>query len=133
MNKDFNLLFGSLPTELFRLTTLTQLDLNNNRFSGDIAQMGVFEDLEFLQLHSNQFTGMIPPSMGALSRMGTFTLHQNFFVGTMPESVCDLVNINGTSISGSLVSLIADCDPPANDLNAPPKIVCPCCTDCRES
>jgi hypothetical protein len=49
---DFNLLTGSLPTELYLLTNLTQIDLNNNQLTGNVNQMGVFLDLEFLQLHS---------------------------------------------------------------------------------
>jgi hypothetical protein len=48
---DFNALSGSLPTELYLLTDLIQLDLNNNQLTGNVDQLGVFVDLEFLQLH----------------------------------------------------------------------------------
>jgi hypothetical protein len=47
---DFNALSGSLPSELYLLTDLVQLDLNNNRLTGTVDQLGVFVDLEFLQL-----------------------------------------------------------------------------------
>jgi Leucine-rich repeat (LRR) protein len=53
---DFNDLSGTLPTELFLLTGLTQFDVNNNRLSGNIDQMGIFEQLDFLQIHANLFT-----------------------------------------------------------------------------
>jgi hypothetical protein len=50
MDFDFNDLSGSLPTELYLLTDLVQLDLNNNRLTGTVDQLGVLVDLEFLQL-----------------------------------------------------------------------------------
>jgi Leucine-rich repeat (LRR) protein len=127
LDLDFNALTGSLPTELYRLTNLTQLDLNNNFLEGTIDDMGVFGQLEFLQLHANLFNGTIPDAMGGLNRLATFTLHETTFSGTMPESVCNLVVANG----GILKSLISDCDPSAPGVA--PDIVCDCCTDCRDS
>lgn len=127
LDLDFNDLSGSLPTEIYLLTGLTQFDVNNNRLSGNIDQIGVFEQLEFLQIHANLFTGEIPPSMGGLSRMTTFTLHQTSFHGEMPASVCNLLVTNG----GLLSSLIADCAIPFNELA--PEIICNCCTDCRSN
>jgi Leucine-rich repeat (LRR) protein len=126
LDLDFNDLSGSIPTELFLLTGLTQLDVNNNRLSGNVDQIGVFEQLEFLQIHANLFTGEIPDSMGDLTRMTTFTLHENLIPGAMPDSVCGLLDING----GVLSSLIADCGIPFNGLG--PEIICDCCTDCRD-
>lgn len=121
LDLDYNDLTGSLPSGLFTLGGLTQLDLNNNRFSGSINDIGVFPEMEFLQLHTNMFTGQIPESVGNYTKMGTFTLHQNNITGAMPDSVCVLVNTD----VGILGSLIADCDEPD------PDITCSCCTDCR--
>jgi hypothetical protein len=56
MDFDFNDLSGSLPTELYILTDLVQLDLNNNRLTGTVDQLGVFLDLEFLQLDGTHDT-----------------------------------------------------------------------------
>lgn len=125
LDLDFNDLSGSLPTEIYLLTGLTQFDINNNRFSGKIDQMGVFDQLQFLQIHANLFTGEVPASMGALNQLTTFTLHETSFTGEMPGSVCDLLVTNG----GLLSSLIADCAIPFNSLA--PEIICNCCTDCR--
>ena len=47
---DFNKLSGSFPTQLYSLTDLRTLDLNDNEMTGSIDQLGVFLDLEFLQL-----------------------------------------------------------------------------------
>ena len=119
LDLDFNRLTGTLPTELYLLTRLIQLDLNNNELSGNIEGIGTLTDVDFLQLHSNLFTGTVPESIGNFERLNTFTLHNTLFVGTMPASVCSL------RLGGSLVSLIADCDP------ADPEIVCDCCTTRR--
>jgi hypothetical protein len=154
MDFDFNALSGSLPTELYLLTDLVQLDLNNNLLTGTVDQLGLLVDLEFLQLDgtygatiepisslrfeinpsfqnltisANDFTGTIPEEMGNLSLLRTFTIHNTFFSGTMPESVCALRDTNG----GILRSLIAECD---NIPGVGPQIECEtpeCCTDCR--
>ena len=52
---DYNKLTGSIPTELYSLTDLETLDLNDNLLTGNIDSMGVFGNLEFLQLQSKWF------------------------------------------------------------------------------
>lgn len=122
---DFNAITGSLSSELLSLSALTQLDLNNNQMTGSINGIGVFPKLEFLQLHSNFFTGTVPESLGESTKLAAFTLHQTGITGTMPDSICNLLASEGQG--GILTSLIADCSPPN------PDIVCDCCTDCRRS
>ena len=116
---DFNALTGSLPTELYQLVNLTQLDLNDNALSGPVSGLGAFPLLEFMQLHSNLFTGTIPAAVGSFTRLSTFTLPQTNLRGTVPDGLCSIVD------SGILTSLIADCGGPV------PEIACECCTDCR--
>ena len=122
---DFNSLTGSLSSELLSLSSLTQLDLNNNQLTGSISGIGVFPEMEFLQLHDNFFTGTIPPSLGDSTRLAAFTLHETEIGGVMPQSICDLLVTAGNG--GVLGSLIADCTEPD------PDIVCTCCTDCRDT
>ena len=55
MDIDYNKLTGSIPTELYSLTDLETLDLNDNLLTGNIDSMGVFGNLEFLQLQSKWF------------------------------------------------------------------------------
>lgn len=125
LDLDYNFLTGSLPTELYTLTSLTQLDLNDNRLSGNITGVDSFPEMEFLQLHSNSFTGTVPFGVGEYTEMDTFTLHNNSITGVMPFPVCGLLSTITINGGGNLTSLIADCDFPD------PKIVCDCCTDCR--
>jgi len=125
LDLDFNQLSGSLSSELLALSSLTQLDLNNNQLTGSVNGIGVFPDMEFLQLHDNFFTGTIPVSLGDSTKLSAFTLHETGIGGTMPDSVCDLLATRANG--GVLGSLIADCTEPG------PDIVCTCCTDCRDT
>jgi Leucine-rich repeat (LRR) protein len=122
---DFNALTGSLSSELLSLSSLTQLDLNNNQLTGSIEGIGVFPELQFLQLHDNLFTGTVPEGVGTFSNLAAFTLHETEISGVMPQSVCDLLATEGNG--GVLGSLIADCSLPN------PDIECTCCTDCRDT
>jgi hypothetical protein len=125
LDLDFNALSGSLSTQLLGLSSLTQLDLNNNALSGSVSGIGVFPELEFLQLHDNFFTGTIPASLGVSTKLAAFTLHETSITGIMPSTVCNL--LQSEAKGGLLVSLIADCSEPN------PDIVCECCTDCRNT
>jgi hypothetical protein len=122
---DFNRLTGSLTTQLLSLSSLTQLDINNNMLTGSINGIGVFPNMTFLQIHANKFTGTVPEGVGSFSNLGAFTLHETSISGTMPQSVCDLRP--GADGGGKLTSLIADCSLPN------PNVICPCCTDCRQA
>jgi hypothetical protein len=126
---DFNALTGSLTSELLSLSSLTQLDLNNNQLTGSIDGIGVFPDMEFLQLHDNFFTGTVPEAVGSFSNLAAFTLHETDIGGVMPPSVCDLLITEGRG--GVLGSLIADCS--QRDNFTDPDIECDCCTDCRST
>lgn len=119
---DFNELTGTLTSELLSLNALKELDLNDNQFSGSINGIGVFPDMEFLQLHANDFTGTVPEAVGDFTQLRAFTLYDASISGTMPESVCDLLARENNG--GVLTSLIADCS------RRNPDIVCPCCTSC---
>lgn len=120
---DFNKLTGSLSSELLSLSSLTQLDINDNEMTGSIEGIGVFPNMEFLQLHNNSFTGTVPQAVGSYTKLEAFTLHESDITGIMPESVCNL--LRNASMGGVLDSLIADCG------GLDPQIVCDCCTDCR--
>jgi Leucine-rich repeat (LRR) protein len=64
-----------LPSELFSLTSLLQLDLNNNTLSGTIDGMQNLQSLEFLQLHQNLFSGTIPVGVSELVNLTVMTTY----------------------------------------------------------
>ncbi|ONK57883.1 uncharacterized protein A4U43_C09F5190 [Asparagus officinalis] len=102
---------GHFPSGLENCTSLTGLDLSNNKFSGpipdDISKRIPFVtslDLSFnsfsgsipmnlsncsylniLDLQSNQLTGMIPWQLSSLSRLNNFNVADNLLSGPIPE------------------------------------------------
>lgn len=133
-------LTGGLPSSIFKMQNLKQLDLdknamdgeliidgegsierldiNFNNFSGSIDFLASFPNLVEAQLDNNMFDGTIPDNLGSLTNLRILTLHGNALTGTMPQSVCDLKD-------HKLKYLMADCD------GSNPKVVCPCCTHCN--
>ena len=101
---------GTLPSELFSLSNLLQLDLNNNTLSGPIDGMENLSSLTFLQLHQNLFTGSIPVAMDQLEDLLTFTSYDTVLSGP-PDSIC----ANRIDNGGKLSTLKANCP-------------CTCCT-----
>ena len=91
---DFNQLTGTLPTELISLSKLTQFDVNDNKLSGSISVVGGLGlGMNFISLHKNAFTGVVPDAIGAYTNLKTFTVHQTQICGKMPESVCKLFEL----------------------------------------
>jgi len=103
---------GNIPNDLFMLTNLKQLDLNNNQLSGDIEGIQQLKRLEFLQLHHNKFSGIIPQEISDMTNLRVFTTYGNNF-DNAPSSLCMNRDVNG----GNLTTYIADCSP-----------ICPCCS-----
>lgn len=108
LDLDFNMLTGTLPSEIFSLTNLLELDLNNNTLSGSIDGIQNLSELTFLQLHSNSFTGEIPSSFGNLKRLERMTSYDTFLVGGVPPEICWNKVGNETS-GGALARLHANC------------------------
>lgn len=102
---------GTLPSELFTLTNLRQLDLNNNTLTGTIDGIENLTNLQFLQLHQNRFTGTIPPAMDNLVDLNLMTSYDTK-LGGAPDSLCKNRVTNG----GRLATLNTDCP-------------CTCCTN----
>ncbi|MQM10559.1 hypothetical protein Taro_043451 [Colocasia esculenta] len=77
---------GNLPPSIGTLSNLTTLILVGCSFSGQIPDLGSLQQLVFLSLNSNQFTGVIPPSIGKLSKLYWLDLADNKLRGTIPVS-----------------------------------------------
>ena len=64
----YNDLTGQIPSELGKLTALTNLWLNNNKLSGEIpASLGDLTNLERWRLRGNHFTGCVPAGLAAVA------------------------------------------------------------------
>ncbi|KAK4858830.1 hypothetical protein QYF36_022671 [Acer negundo] len=85
---------GSIPSDIStRLHYVTSLDLSSNDFSGEIPSgLANCSFLNSLKLSNNRFTGKIPLELGLLNRLKTFSVANNLLTGPIPK-------INSTSVS----------------------------------
>ena len=110
-----NLLAGSIPTSLFRLRSLQELDLQGNRirisFEGfekatsleilflsdtdldSISGIGAGTALTALHLTDNDLTGTIPAELFNLSNLKVLFLNYNRFSGRIPAEIGQLVHL----------------------------------------
>jgi Leucine-rich repeat (LRR) protein len=63
-----NNLMGSLPEELYLLTSLKSLSLDRNKLEGTLSsQVGLLTNLEALALYNNAMVGTLPTELGLLT------------------------------------------------------------------
>ncbi len=100
---DHNVITGSIPESIGKLTNLTYLSLMQNRISGKIpASIGNLKKLESLCL------------MGAVNfETGEFFSDDNYLTGEIPEEIFNLrdlkdLNLSNNKLSGTLPSSLKD-------------------------
>ena len=72
------------------LTSLTTLDLSDNRLSGTIPDFTSVTSLATLDLGDNQLSGTIPEDLGSLTGLQELSLRDNRLTGAIPEELGDL-------------------------------------------
>jgi len=107
--------FGSLITEVGKMTSLTHLSIFGNYFGGTIpTELANLKKLESFDGYANNFKGTIPSELAKIPKLRELDLHDNDLVGTVPVELC----------KRNLSVLITDC------LGPDPEVTCPCCTVC---
>ncbi|PQP96462.1 putative LRR receptor-like serine/threonine-protein kinase [Prunus yedoensis var. nudiflora] len=95
-----NLLNGSLSEEIGKLSVMTTLNLSNNNLSGSVpSSIGGLQDLVNLSLANNNLEGLIPSSFGKLLSLELLDLSKNNMSGVIPESLEALVHLNYLNFS----------------------------------
>nr|GMD65434.1 systemin receptor SR160 [Ipomoea batatas] len=113
---------GELPGHIGDLcTTLVELDLSSNKFSGMVPEtLGDCLALELLDLSNNTFSGELPvETLLNLTSLKTLVLSFNNFVGGLSQSLSSLVNLETLDLSSNNISgLIPSgiCKDPKNSL-----------------
>nr|XP_027065699.1 MDIS1-interacting receptor like kinase 2-like isoform X2 [Coffea arabica] len=104
---------GFLPKEIGNLKSLVELDLSNNRFSGNIPQtLGQLSNLDFLDLSNNHFNGTIPSALFNLTNLSRLDIHSNPSMGGfLPEEIGNLkslveLDFSDLNLSGALPSAL---------------------------
>ncbi|KAH9743545.1 hypothetical protein KPL70_003342 [Citrus sinensis] len=109
---------GQLSRNLGKLCNLRTMILSRNNISSEVSDFldGLSECtnsilLEKLELRFNQFTGILPISLGSLKNLRHLVLWQNSFLGSIPPSIGNLTllkelylasnQMNGQKISDS--------------------------------
>ncbi|KAL7586191.1 hypothetical protein Lser_V15G40573 [Lactuca serriola] len=76
---------GSIPNELFSLSSLRYLNLSQNQLTGRIPNtFGEMRELESLDLSMNYLDGEIPFSLAGLSGLSLLNVSYNNLTGTIP-------------------------------------------------
>jgi len=71
-----------------------RVDLGNARLSGSLVpELGVLQNLQYLELYKNSLTGHIPSELGKLKSLVSLDLYHNNFTGSIPRSLGNLSNL----------------------------------------
>ncbi|XP_043817425.1 MDIS1-interacting receptor like kinase 2 isoform X2 [Manihot esculenta] len=99
---------GNIPSEIGMLSTLSELYLSRNNFTGLIpTSMTKLENLSILYLWANKLSGSIPSEIGFLKSLKELDLSINNLTGAIPSSIGHLRNLSRlglllNKLSGSL-------------------------------
>ncbi|WP_234387103.1 leucine-rich repeat domain-containing protein [Aquimarina sp. Aq78] len=100
-----NQLTGMIPLELLTLTRLQILNLSNNQLEGEIPEnIGQLSNLEHLLLSNNSLIGGIPKSLGQITKLEDLQLNSNQLIGSIPEELGGLSNLKSITISNNQLS-----------------------------
>lgn len=82
---------------------LTTLDLSQNQFTGEIAEIdwGDCKYLNILHLQKNSLNGSIPWEIGVLPRLTDLDLSSNLFSGDIPSSLTNRSAVSGLTAFGA--------------------------------
>ena len=112
---DANWMRGSIPSQIAeKWPNLRSLDLYDNELVGNLPpQLGLLTNLQKLQLHANQFSGIVPfRALFALPELTTLSVHDNAgLAGCI--STADVLNATLDSLrvtQGTSIKIADRCD-----------------------
>ncbi|KAL3920777.1 MAG: hypothetical protein SGILL_003086, partial [Bacillariaceae sp.] len=105
-------LSGSIPTEFGELTRANFLNFANNSLSGTIpSEIFGIETLETFAISNNDLSGSIPSEIGEATGLVILQLGRNELTGLLPSEISNLsrleyLNLRNNQLSGSIPSSI---------------------------
>ncbi|CAB9499029.1 LRR receptor-like serine threonine-protein kinase [Seminavis robusta] len=96
-----NDLGGSLPEELYMLTSLQTLSIDGRNLVGTISRLlGQLTNLNGLSYVNSLMSGMIPSEVGLLSNMSILSLASNRLSGPIPSELWRLTKLDTINLGG---------------------------------
>ena len=87
------------------LGNLMWLNLHSNEISGEIPpELGNLAELTYLKLHENDLTGRIPAELGNLSYLETLRLGENQLSGQIPPELGEIPKLLNLTLTGNRLS-----------------------------
>eukprot|EP00253_Pinus_taeda_P018541 PITA_18541 len=100
LNLSWNLLEGSLPTEIGKMSMAQAIDISANHLSGVIpSTLGSCVEVISLNLSRNSFQGSIPDSLENLQSLMSLDLSSNLLSGTIPITLNKLKMLQYLNLS----------------------------------
>eukprot|EP00253_Pinus_taeda_P014184 PITA_14184 len=100
LNLSWNLLEGSLPTEIGKMSMAQAIDISANHLSGVIpSTLGSCVEVISLNLSRNSFQGSIPDSLENLQSLMSLDLSSNLLSGTIPITLSKLKMLQYLNLS----------------------------------
>ncbi|XP_020239034.1 probably inactive leucine-rich repeat receptor-like protein kinase At2g25790 [Cajanus cajan] len=99
---------GEVSSSIFQLPYVTNLDLSNNQFVGEITftySLNSVSPLRYLNLSNNNLTGSLPrPLFSVLfSNLETLDLSNNMFSGNIPDQIGLLSSLKYLDLGGNVL------------------------------
>ncbi|XVE60481.1 hypothetical protein DITRI_Ditri05aG0132400 [Diplodiscus trichospermus] len=102
---DHNNINGTIPQQIGKLRSLSQLFLHENKLGGDIpSSIGNLSNLVNLYLCDNQLSGSIPEVVGMLRSLELFDLSSNHLTGSIPSSLGNMTSLSFLYLSSNKLS-----------------------------
>lgn len=80
-------LTGEIPSEIAELTSLVELQLNNNSLTGYIPDLSALSKLTVLHLENNNLKGTLPTFLANLPRLRELYVQNNQLGGQIPKAL----------------------------------------------
>jgi hypothetical protein len=93
---------GTVPTEIGLMTSLTELNLENNNLEGTMpTEIGNLKNLEILVFGNNEMTGSIPSQIASLLNLTTLIINNNNFEGKLSSNIGSLTKLTYLDIQNN--------------------------------
>ncbi|VAI55569.1 unnamed protein product [Triticum turgidum subsp. durum] len=101
LSAGYNNLSGTLPDEVFKVTSLEHISLPNNWLEGALNGITKLTNLVTLDLGGNKISGNIPDAIGELKSLEELHLEQNHMSGELPSSLSNCTHLTTIILKGN--------------------------------